>query len=197
MGHPAALAAASRDDVDQQERSRYIQLFLLEGKAERVLAEDDYRRLRAMFSDSVPKSVVDGFVRSLSRPGRLTAALNYYRANLSAGPAAWGRLANIGDRLVFSNGIVALGLISSFIIAVFGGHTDYLIPLYAVGVFLSFTLSQAGMVQHWRRVGGPGARSPADRPDGSTRHPGRPRIRRATRFRWICEVPPMTLCARL
>ena len=96
VGHPAALAAASRDDADQQERSRYIQLFLLEGKAERVLAEDDYRRLRAMFSDSVPKSVVDGFARSLSRPGRLTAALNYYRANLSAGPAAWERLANIG-----------------------------------------------------------------------------------------------------
>jgi amino acid transporter len=62
------------------------------------------------------------------------------------------QFANIGDRLVFSNGIVALGIISSFIIAVFGGHTDYLIPLYAVGVFLSFTLSQAGMVRRWFRL---------------------------------------------
>jgi amino acid transporter len=62
------------------------------------------------------------------------------------------QLANIGDRLVFSNGIIALGVISSFIIAVFGGHTDYLIPLYAVGVFLSFTLSQAGMVRRWFRL---------------------------------------------
>src|SRR5207253_1592042 len=59
VGHPAALAAASREDADQQERSRYIQLFLMEGKAERVLAEDDYRRLRAMFVDAVPKPVVD------------------------------------------------------------------------------------------------------------------------------------------
>jgi len=96
VGHPAALAAASREDADQQERSRYIQLFLMEGKAERVLAEDDYRRLRAMFVDAVPKPVVDGFARSLSRPGRLSAALNYYRANLSAGGGAWERLANTG-----------------------------------------------------------------------------------------------------
>jgi pimeloyl-ACP methyl ester carboxylesterase len=96
VGHPAALAAASREDADQQERSRYIQLFLMEGKAEQVLAEDDYRRLRAMFTDAVPKPVVDGFARSLSRPGRLTAALNYYRANLGTGGGAWERLANIG-----------------------------------------------------------------------------------------------------
>ncbi len=48
-----------------------------------VLAEDDFRRLRAMFGGAVPRAVVDRFVRSLSRPGRLTAALNYYRANLS------------------------------------------------------------------------------------------------------------------
>lgn len=100
VGHPAAVAAASRDDKDQQERSRYVELFLLEGKAEQVLAEDDYRRLRAMFSrpnpDAVPPSVIDHFTRSLSRPGRLTAALNYYRANLSVGGGAWESLANIG-----------------------------------------------------------------------------------------------------
>jgi amino acid transporter len=62
------------------------------------------------------------------------------------------QLANIGDRLVFNNGIIALGVISSLIIAVFSGHTDYLIPLYAVGVFLSFTLSQWGMVRRWLRL---------------------------------------------
>jgi amino acid transporter len=62
------------------------------------------------------------------------------------------QLCNIGDRLVFSNGIIALGIISTLIIALFGGHTDYLIPLYAVGVFLSFTLSQAGMVKRWFRL---------------------------------------------
>src|SRR5712692_7899858 len=88
VGHPAAVAAASRDDKDQQDRSRYVELFLLEGKAEQVLAEDDYRRLRSMFSrpnpEAVPRSAIDHFTRSLARPGRLTAALNYYRANLSA-----------------------------------------------------------------------------------------------------------------
>ena len=101
VGHPAALAAASRDDADQQARSRYIQLFLLEGKAEKVLAEDDYRRLRAMFAgppnpEAMPKPVIDAFARSLSRPGRLTAALNYYRANLSSGGGGWEGVANIG-----------------------------------------------------------------------------------------------------
>jgi len=83
VGHPATLGAATAADEDQKERSQYIRLFLMEGKAESVLAEDDFRRLRAMFGGAVPRAVVDRFVRSLSRPGRLTAALNYYRANLS------------------------------------------------------------------------------------------------------------------
>lgn len=94
VAHPGALAEASRVDEDQRERSRYVALFLIEGKAEQVLADDEHRRVRAMFSrgpnpDSVPNPVVDHFVRSLSRPGRLTAALNYYRANLGAGGGAW------------------------------------------------------------------------------------------------------------
>jgi len=83
VGHPATLGAATAADEDQKARSQYIRLFLMEGKAEGVLAEDDFRRLRAMFAGAVPKPVIDRFVRSLSRPGRLTAALNYYRANLS------------------------------------------------------------------------------------------------------------------
>jgi len=59
------------------------------------------------------------------------------------------QFANRGDRLVFSNGIVMLALFSSILVIVFSGDTSRLIPLYAVGVFLSFTLSQAGMVRHW------------------------------------------------
>jgi pimeloyl-ACP methyl ester carboxylesterase len=99
--HPAALAAASRGDEDQQARSRYVGLFLMEGKAEQVLADDDYRRLRSMFSlgpnpDAVPRGLIDHFTRSVSRPGRLTAALNYYRANLVAGGAAWETPIRIG-----------------------------------------------------------------------------------------------------
>ncbi|MEK6336505.1 MAG: APC family permease [Acidobacteriota bacterium] len=63
------------------------------------------------------------------------------------------QLANLGDRLVFSNGIVLLAVFSSILVWAFRGDTSRLIPLYAVGVFLSFTLSQFGMVVHWRREG--------------------------------------------
>jgi amino acid transporter len=59
------------------------------------------------------------------------------------------QFANRGDKLVFSNGIVILAVFSSLLVAAFGGDTSRLIPLYAVGVFLSFTLSQTGMVRHW------------------------------------------------
>ena len=54
-----------------------------------------------------------------------------------------------GDRLAFSNGIVILGAFAALLLVIFQGDTHALIPLYAVGVFLSFTLSQAGMVHHW------------------------------------------------
>ena len=96
VGHPAAMVEAAQD-ADQKARSQYVGLFLMEGKAEAVLAEDDYRRLRAMYSvgphpDAVPSGVVDHFVDLLSRPGRLTAGLNYYRANLSRG-GGWSALA--------------------------------------------------------------------------------------------------------
>lgn len=66
------------------------------------------------------------------------------------------QLANLGDRLVYSNGIILLGVFSSILIVAFHGHVDRLIPLYAVGVFLSFTLSQAGMVRHWLMQRGKG-----------------------------------------
>ena len=61
------------------------------------------------------------------------------------------QFANRGDRLVFSNGIVLLAVFSGILVITFGGDTSRLIPLYAVGVFLSFTLSQSGMVVHWLR----------------------------------------------
>jgi amino acid transporter len=61
------------------------------------------------------------------------------------------QFANRGDKLVFSNGIVILAVFASILVIAFGGDTSRLIPLYAVGVFLSFTLSQSGMVRHWLR----------------------------------------------
>ena len=61
------------------------------------------------------------------------------------------QLANIGDRLAFNNGIIALAVCASILIMLFHGSVTALISLYAIGVFLSFTLSQAGMVVHWLR----------------------------------------------
>ncbi|HTD21811.1 MAG TPA: APC family permease [Terriglobales bacterium] len=65
--------------------------------------------------------------------------------------------ASRGRRLVFSHGIYVLAILAGVLLIIFKGITDRLIPLYAIGAFLAFTLSQAGMVMHWRRVGGKGA----------------------------------------
>lgn len=74
------------------------------------------------------------------------------------------QFATRGDKLVFSNGIVILAMFASVLDIAFGGDTSRLIPLYAVGVFLSFTLSQSGMVRHWLKV-----RAQAPRRNGKRR----------------------------
>ncbi len=93
-----------------------------------------------------------------------TALLLFLAANTSF--AAFPRLAAVlaedgffprqfslrGDRLAFSMGIVLLGLISASLVVAAGGETHALIPLYAVGVFIDFTISQAGMIRHWLRT---------------------------------------------
>ena len=63
------------------------------------------------------------------------------------------QFATRGDKLVFSNGIIILAVFSGLLVIAFAGDTSRLIPLYAVGVFLSFTLSQSGMVLHWLKAG--------------------------------------------
>jgi pimeloyl-ACP methyl ester carboxylesterase len=96
--HPSALARASgldgnpTPDPDQRARSSYIGLFQKTGKAEEVLLENGAERLRAMYRfgpnpDAIPGETVDAFIRGFQRAGRLTAGLNYYRANLK--PAAY------------------------------------------------------------------------------------------------------------
>jgi hypothetical protein len=60
-----------------------------------------------------------------------------------------------GRRLVYTYGIMVLAILTALLLILFGGVTDRLIPLYAVGAFLAFTLSQFGMVQHWRKNRGP------------------------------------------
>jgi amino acid transporter len=61
-----------------------------------------------------------------------------------------------GDRLAYSTGIITLGLLSALLLFAFRGETERLIPLYAVGVFTAFTLSESGMVARWRRLKEPG-----------------------------------------
>src|ERR1051325_3919600 len=68
------------------------------------------------------------------------------------------QFANLGERLVFSNGILVLATLAALLLVIFGGETHALIPLYAVGVFISFTLSQSGMVRHWLKDRVPGWR---------------------------------------
>ncbi len=108
---------------------------------------------RQVFGDNV----VFWFLQ-LATAGILTLAANTAYADfprLSSIIARDGylprQLANRGDRLVFSNGVVVLAVLAGTLIAVFGGKTNALIPLYAVGVFVSFTLSQAGMVRHHQK----------------------------------------------
>src|SRR4029077_20884492 len=71
------------------------------------------------------------------------------------------QFSNQGDRLAFSNGIMVLSAFAAILIVVFRGDTQSLLPLYMIGVFISFTLSQAGMVIHWRHSGESGWRSSA------------------------------------
>jgi amino acid transporter len=66
------------------------------------------------------------------------------------------QLSNVGDKLVHNNGILILAVLAGLLVIIFRGSTHLLIPLYAVGVFLSFTLSQTGMVKHWFTVKGQG-----------------------------------------
>ena len=66
-----------------------------------------------------------------------------------------------GERLAFNTGIVALAVLASLVALAFGGRVEALIPLYAIGVFTAFTLSQAGMVRHWFTEKGPGWRRSA------------------------------------
>lgn len=66
------------------------------------------------------------------------------------------QFANLGDKLVFNNGILLLGVFAAVLIVVKQGQVDALIPLYATGVFTAFTLSQSSMVMRWNRIKGPG-----------------------------------------
>jgi amino acid transporter len=84
-----------------------------------------------------------------------------------------------GRRLVFSSGIAALAGIASVLVVVFRASVSALIPLYAIGVFLSFTMSQAGMVIHWRRIGRLGPDETVPTRGSTLRHDPRWRVKQA------------------
>jgi amino acid transporter len=107
---------------------------------------------------AVGSSVLYGFVQASTAAVLLLAAntafngfprLLYFMAKNHHAPSAFLRM---GDRLAFSNGIVLLAVTAGAVYVGFSGNTDSLIPLYAVGVFLAFTLSQLGMVVRWLRT---------------------------------------------
>ena len=78
--HPIAFALALANDPDQQQKSQYITFFQQVGVAEQTLLANDATVLRSIYGSATPAAHVDEYVRLLSEPGALTAALNYYRA---------------------------------------------------------------------------------------------------------------------
>lgn len=124
-----------------------------------ALVPSDQQSILSLLGRGVFGDGVAYYVLQLSTTLILTLAANTSYADFPRLASLLARsdylprqLANIGDRLVFSNGILCLALLASVLVIVFEGRTHLLIPLYAVGVFLSFTLSQLGMVRHWQRV---------------------------------------------
>ncbi len=108
---------------------------------------------RTVFGDGLAYFLLQGFTAAILTLAANTAYADFPRlSSIMAGDRFLPRqLANRGDRLVFSNGILVLAGGAMVLVTAFGGDTTALIPLYAVGVFCAFTLSQAGMVvHHWR-----------------------------------------------
>ncbi len=115
---------------------------------------------RRLFGGGFPYYLVQGSTTLILVLAANTSFADFPRLNslLARDRYAPRQFRTLSDRLVFSNGILILAGLAAALIVVFGGDTHALIPLYAVGVFISFTLSQAGMVRHWLTDGGAGWR---------------------------------------
>jgi len=105
--HPVAFALALANDPDQQAKSQYIDFFRLTGVAEQTLLANDAAVLRGIYGDGAAAAHADAYVRLLSEPGALTAALNYYRALGLTGSA--GDDVVVPTLYVWSTGDTALG----------------------------------------------------------------------------------------
>lgn len=113
---------------------------------------------RAVFGEGVGHAIIQGATALILFLAANTAfsdfpRLSYFLARDRFMPR---QFANLGDRLVYSNGIVTLGALASLLLILFRGDTHHLLPLYAVGVFVAFTLSQSSMVVRWWRLRTPG-----------------------------------------
>ena len=113
---------------------------------------------RAVFGEGVGHAIIQAATALILFLAANTAfsdfpRLSYFLARDRYMPR---QFANLGDRLVYSNGIVTLGTLASLLLILFHGNTHHLLPLYAVGVFVAFTLSQSSMVVRWWRLRTPG-----------------------------------------
>ncbi len=110
--HPKAFVEALRTDPDQRERSTYMRLFAVEGKAEEVLLRDDDSGLRTFFGGAEATADVDRYLALMHQPGVLTACLNWYRAqrveHIDTMPAV-----TVPTLYVWSDGDRALGRVAA------------------------------------------------------------------------------------
>jgi amino acid transporter len=139
--------------------SMFIGISLLANRMQVVATEDMERTVVAEIANGVFSGGFMFFVVQVMTAGILILAANtaYQDFPRLASILAQDRFMprqfiNRGDRLVFSNGIFILSVLASILIVIFDANLTQLIQLYLVGVFISFTLSQAGMVVHWRKT---------------------------------------------
>ena len=123
---------------------------IIPGGAETVVS----RIARRVWGDGVPYYLVQASTLLILVLAANTSYADFPRLSsiLARDRFVPRQFANQGDRLVFSNGILILSGFAILLIVVFQGDTHALLPLYAIGVFISFTLSQGGMVRRWLRL---------------------------------------------
>ena len=144
----------SRRVLPRHELSRAALRRDADGEGDGALAaRPPHLRRRPAVLRAAVRDVRDPRARREHRVRRLSRASPSILARDSYMPR---QFAARGDRLAFSNGIIALALVAMLLVWLFHGDTSALIPLYAIGVFVCFTLSQAGMVVHWLRSKEPG-----------------------------------------
>jgi amino acid transporter len=167
--HPASRNAATTLGImGIMTISMFIGITWLANHTHVVFTEESQRTVVAQIADAVFGGGFMFYVVQAMTAGILILAANTAYQDFPRLSSILARdrymprqFLNKGDRLVFSNGIVILAVLSSLLIVIFNADLNRLIQLYLVGVFISFTLSQSGMVMRWRRLREPGWRHKA------------------------------------